>query len=240
MPRGNSRRAERKAIGLAIRKSRGKGSDHGWRHRQINRLPAALGSAVLFHDAIRLRRPCARRPPPASCPWRRCGWRNRSGLRHAGAVRFIVGCGRPPRPHLLLLLPVLPRQVRVQSRPVRERQRGRLWTRLIRTSSPSVGGVPKARRRPRSGRRYDACLLAHAASARSRWNTELLNRTRRCATWQNLFFAFFYNAPVVPVAAGVLYPAFGLLPSPIVAGAAMALSSFSVVTNALRLKKVVL
>ena len=57
---------------------------------------------------------------------------------------------------------------------------------------------------------------------------------------QNLFFAFFYNALGVPVAAGVLYPAFGLLLSPIVAGAAMALSSFSVVTNALRLKKVAL
>jgi Cu+-exporting ATPase len=55
---------------------------------------------------------------------------------------------------------------------------------------------------------------------------------------QNLFFAFFYNALGVPVAAGVLYPVFGLLLSPIFAGAAMALSSVSVVTNALRLRKV--
>jgi P-type Cu+ transporter len=55
---------------------------------------------------------------------------------------------------------------------------------------------------------------------------------------QNLFFAFFYNALGVPVAAGVLYPVFGLLLSPIFAGAAMALSSFSVVTNALRLRRV--
>jgi len=54
---------------------------------------------------------------------------------------------------------------------------------------------------------------------------------------QNLFFAFFYNAIGVPVAAGVLYPFFGLLLSPIFAGAAMAMSSVSVVTNALRLRR---
>ena len=53
---------------------------------------------------------------------------------------------------------------------------------------------------------------------------------------QNLFFAFIYNAAGVPIAAGVLYPAFGLLLSPIVAAAAMALSSFSVIANALRLR----
>jgi len=57
---------------------------------------------------------------------------------------------------------------------------------------------------------------------------------------QNLFFAFFYNALGVPIAAGVLYPFIGLLLSPIFAGAAMAASSVSVVTNALRLRKVVL
>ncbi|HEY7238132.1 MAG TPA: heavy metal translocating P-type ATPase [Burkholderiales bacterium] len=55
---------------------------------------------------------------------------------------------------------------------------------------------------------------------------------------QNLFFAFIYNAIGVPVAAGVLYPAVGLLLSPIFAGAAMAMSSVSVVTNALRLRQV--
>ncbi|CAG0976474.1 H+-transporting ATPase [Burkholderiales bacterium] len=55
---------------------------------------------------------------------------------------------------------------------------------------------------------------------------------------QNLVFAFGYNALGIPIAAGVLYPAFGLLLSPIIAGAAMALSSVSVVTNALRLNRV--
>ena len=53
---------------------------------------------------------------------------------------------------------------------------------------------------------------------------------------QNLFFAFIYNAAGIPVAAGILYPTFGLLLSPIVAAAAMALSSVSVVGNALRLR----
>jgi Cu+-exporting ATPase len=55
---------------------------------------------------------------------------------------------------------------------------------------------------------------------------------------QNLAFAFGYNAIGIPIAAGVLYPVFGLLLSPVFAGAAMALSSVSVVTNALRLRKI--
>jgi Cu+-exporting ATPase len=55
---------------------------------------------------------------------------------------------------------------------------------------------------------------------------------------QNLAFAFGYNALGIPIAAGVLYPAFGLLLSPMFAGAAMAMSSVSVVTNALRLNRV--
>jgi Cu+-exporting ATPase len=53
---------------------------------------------------------------------------------------------------------------------------------------------------------------------------------------QNLFFAFIYNLLGVPIAAGVLYPVFGLLLSPIIAGVAMSLSSVSVITNALRLR----
>jgi len=53
---------------------------------------------------------------------------------------------------------------------------------------------------------------------------------------QNLFFAFIYNSLGVPVAAGVLYPVFGILLSPIIAAAAMSLSSVSVITNSLRLK----
>jgi len=55
---------------------------------------------------------------------------------------------------------------------------------------------------------------------------------------QNLFFAFIYNTLGVPIAAGVLYPFFGILLSPIIAAAAMSLSSVSVVGNALRLRRV--
>ena len=55
---------------------------------------------------------------------------------------------------------------------------------------------------------------------------------------QNLFFAFIYNAAGVPIAAGVLYPFIGLLLSPMIAAAAMSLSSVSVIANALRLKQI--
>jgi Cu+-exporting ATPase len=52
-----------------------------------------------------------------------------------------------------------------------------------------------------------------------------------------LFFAFVFNALAVPIAAGVLYPAFGLLLNPMIASAAMSLSSVTVVSNALRLRR---
>ncbi|HEV8362089.1 MAG TPA: heavy metal translocating P-type ATPase, partial [Gemmatimonadaceae bacterium] len=65
----------------------------------------------------------------------------------------------------------------------------------------------------------------------------LSRRTMRIMK-QNLFWAFAYNSIGIPVAAGVLYPVFGILLSPILASAAMALSSVSVVSNSLRLRRV--
>ena len=67
-----------------------------------------------------------------------------------------------------------------------------------------------------------------------------LSRATMSNIRQNLFFAFIYNAVGVPIAAGVLYPVFGLLLSPMIAAAAMALSSVSVIGNAIRLKSVTL
>lgn len=64
-----------------------------------------------------------------------------------------------------------------------------------------------------------------------------LSRATMANIKQNLFFAFIYNAVGVPVAAGVLYPAFGILLSPIIAAAAMAFSSVSVIMNSLRLRQ---
>ena len=66
---------------------------------------------------------------------------------------------------------------------------------------------------------------------------ELSRKTMRNIR-QNLFFAFAYNALGVPIAAGVLYPFFGLLLSPVIASAAMTFSSVSVISNALRLRKI--
>ena len=72
-----------------------------------------------------------------------------------------------------------------------------------------------------------------AAIARAR----VLSRATMRNIKQNLFFAFVYNGLGVPVAAGVLYPFFGLLLSPVMAAAAMSLSSVSVIGNALRLRR---
>jgi Cu+-exporting ATPase len=64
-----------------------------------------------------------------------------------------------------------------------------------------------------------------------------LSRATMANIRQNLFFAFLYNTLGVPIAAGVLYPAFGLLLSPMIAAAAMSWSSVSVIGNALRLRR---
>jgi Cu+-exporting ATPase len=65
-----------------------------------------------------------------------------------------------------------------------------------------------------------------------------LSRATMANIRQNLFFAFAYNSIGVPIAAGVLYPFFGLLLSPMIAAAAMSFSSVSVIVNALRLRRV--
>ena len=64
----------------------------------------------------------------------------------------------------------------------------------------------------------------------------LLSRATMKNIKQNLFFAFVYNALGIPIAAGVLYPVFGMLLSPMIAAAAMSFSSVSVIANALRLR----
>ena len=69
---------------------------------------------------------------------------------------------------------------------------------------------------------------------RARWLSRATMRNIR----QNLFFAFVFNGLAVPIAAGVLYPAIGLLLNPMIASAAMSMSSVLVVTNALRLRTV--
>jgi mono/diheme cytochrome c family protein len=90
------------------------------------------------------------------------------------------------------------------------------------------------------GKLSDEEIRAVLSYIKSTWPAEIRARRLSRATVpnirQNPFFAFFYNALGVPVAAGVLYSFVGLLPSPIIAAAAMSLSSVSVVGNALRLR----
>ncbi|ABQ39796.1 putative Copper-transporting P-type ATPase (plasmid) [Bradyrhizobium sp. BTAi1] len=102
-------------------------------------------------------------------------------------------------------------------------------------------GTRRGRSRHNDGHRHgrrDGKCRHHAPERRSRWHR---SRPPALASHHeqhpaNLFFAFIYNAAGIPIAAGVLYPRFGILVSPIIAAAAMALSSVSVVGNALRLR----
>ena len=93
----------------------------------------------------------------------------------------------------------------------------------------------RRRRRPQRHRSAGVTLVKGdlRAIARSRRLSEATMNNIR----QNLFFAFVYNALGVPVAAGVLYPVLGLLLSPMIAAAAMSLSSVSVIVNSLRLRQ---
>jgi Cu+-exporting ATPase len=82
-----------------------------------------------------------------------------------------------------------------------------------------------------------AAITLVKGDLRGIWRARRVSRATLRNIRQNLFFAFFYNAAGIPVAAGVFYPLFGWLLNPMIASAAMSLSSVCVIANALRLRK---
>ena len=107
--------------------------------------------------------------------------------------------------------------------------------------------MPRPWLKRRSVSRWVPALTSPCKARLSRWSkanlmgiarARKLSRAAMRNIRQNLFFAFIYNLLGVPIAAGVLYPWLGLMLNPMIASAAMSLSSLSVVGNALRLRKV--
>ncbi len=105
---------------------------------------------------------------------------------------------------------------------------------------PGAGAGPRRHRHGNRHRRRHGERRRHPGqrrSARHRPGAQALRAHTMANIKQNLFFAFVYNTAGVPIAAGVLYPTFGLLLSPVLAAAAMSASSVSVIGNALRLRR---
>ena len=106
-----------------------------------------------------------------------------------------------------------------------------------------MAGEGRLLEQPSAGSRFKPRTLADLAApggpARHRAGRRISRATLRNVE-QGLFFAFVYNVIGVLIAAGVLYPAFGVLPSPMLAAAATSLSSASVIANATRLRRLVL
>ncbi len=103
-----------------------------------------------------------------------------------------------------------------------------LWQPLTSASPMGTGTDVAIESAGLTVRKGDLTGIAHARR---------LSKATMSSIRQNLVFAFIYNAAGIPIAAGVLYPTFGILLSPMIAAAAMALSSVSVIGNALRLSR---